>query len=226
MRKTQSQQVNNMFKGHYDNWTKSRMSTIKKYIKQDFLINKNLLELGAGHGHNGNEFYKLGCKVTSTDARLEHIKNGKIKYPHINFEIIDGDKHQIDKKYDIILHWGLLYHLNEIENHLDMVCKKCDVLLLEAEVSDSDDENFYIITKESGPDQAYNNNRGIRPSPCYVEKILRNNDFKYFMIKDSIVNAHIHQYDWEIKNTKTWKNGLRRFWVCWNKNVDSKKLFN
>jgi hypothetical protein len=46
------------------------------------------------------------------------------------------------------------------------------------------------------------------------------------MIKDSVVNSSFHNYDWEIKNTKNWQPGLRRFWVCWNKNVDEKQLFN
>jgi hypothetical protein len=80
-----------------------------------------------------------------------------------------------------------------------------------------------IITNESSTQSYFR--RGIRPSEKYVEKILNNNGFKYFMIKDSIVNSCFHKYDWEITNTKTWKSGLRRFWVCWNKNVDEKQLF-
>ena len=214
-----------MFRGHYDDWTKSRITAIKKYINVEILKNKTLLELGGGHGHNGNEFYNLGCKVTSSDARDEHIKNGKKEYPHIDFKIIDGDKNKIDEKYDIILHWGLLYHLKEIEDHFKNICEKCDLIFLETEVSDSDDDSFYITTKEKGYDQAYNN-IGIRPSEKYVEKVLNNNGFKCFMIKDSVVNSSSHKYDWEIKNTKKWQGGLRRFWVCWNKNVDKKQLFN
>ena len=91
-------------------------------------------------------------------------------------------------------------------------------------MADSDNDNFYIVTKEEGYDQAYNN-FGIRPSEKYVEKVLSNNGFKYFMIKDSIINSSWHIYDWEITNTKTWRAGLRRFWICWNKNVDEKQLF-
>ena len=183
-----------------------------------------MLELGGGYGNNGNEFYNLGCKVTSSDARRQHILNGKIKYPYINFEIMDYDKNKINKKYDIILHWGLLYHLKEIECHLENVCKNCDVILLETTVSDSDNENFYKLTYEEGYDQAYNN-IGIRPSPKYIEKILSKNSFKYIMIKDPITNSSFHKYDWESKNTNTWTQGARRFWVCWNKNVDTKQLF-
>jgi hypothetical protein len=214
-----------MFKCHYDNWTKSRMLAIKKYINVESFMNKTLLELGGGYGHNGNQFYNLGCKVTSSDARVEHLQNGKKEYPHIDFEIIDCDKNKINKKYDIILHWGLLYHLREIEVHLKNVCENCNIILLETEVADSDDDNFYFITQEEGYDQAYNN-CGIRPSEKYVEKVLSNNGFKYFMIKDSVVNSDFHIYDWEITNTRTWRGGLRRFWICWNKNVDEKQLFN
>ena len=215
-----------MFRGHYDNWTKTRMNAIKKYIQKNFFVNKTLLELGGGHGHNGNEFSKLGCNVTSSDARDQHINIGKNLYPHINFKLIDGDKNEINQKYDIILHWGLLYHLVEIENHLKNVCKNCDVILLETEVTDSnDDKYFWMMPEKRGEDQAYNG-YGIKPSPFYVEKILKQNGFDFLLIKDSIINSHFHTYDWEITNTKKWRPGLRRFWICWKNNIDPKSILN
>jgi hypothetical protein len=208
-----------MFRNHYDEWINSRMNGIKKYIKDDSLKSKTLLELGGGHGHIGNKFYELGMNVTTSDARQEHMKHVNKNYPHLKTLIIDGDKSKIEEKYDIILHWGLLYHLNEIEMHLQQISEKCDVLLLETEVSDSDDDSFFIVTDENGYDQAFNK-KGIRPSPSYVEKVLKKNGFEYKMIKDPILNSSFHHYDWEIQNTKTWRHGLRRFWVCW-KNTDS-----
>lgn len=119
--------------GFYTNWTKTRMSGIKKYINLDILKNKTLLELGAGNGNNGNEFYNLGCKVTSSDARVKHINDGKI--------------------------------------------------------------------------------------------ILGNNGFKHFVINDKILNSFIFKYDWKNKNKNNWDLGMRRFWICWNENVDEKQLF-
>jgi len=68
-------------------------------------------------------------------------------------------------------------------------------------------------------DQAFNS-IGIRPSQTYVERILKNNVFQYKLIKDSILNSDFHIYDWDIQNTKTFQNGLRRFWICW-KNIES-----
>ena len=124
----------------------------------------------------------------------------------------------ITEKYDIIVHWGLLYHLQEIEKHLENIAEHCDILLLETEVSDSSEDTFFIQTEEKGYDQAFHS-IGIRPSPSYVEKILDKNGFHFKLIKDPILNSSFHRYDWEIQDTKTWRQGLRRFWICWKKTI-------
>jgi hypothetical protein len=200
----------------------------EKYILPDFFQGKTLLELGGGHAHNGNKFSELGAIVTTSDARPEHLEKVHELYPHLHTMIIDGDDdsffgvatnmvdttHPIPNHFDVILHWGLLYHLAEIEEHLKKIAGFCDVLLLETEVADAEEDDFCIRTKEAGYDQAFHS-VGIRPSPSYVEKILAQNGFHFQMIVDPILNANIHQYDWEIKGTKSWRHGLRRFWICW-----------
>ena len=208
-----------MFSGHYNDWRESRMNGIKKYISADYFKSKTLLELGCGYADIGNMFYQLGANVTSSDARNEHLTVVKTKYPHLNTLCIDGDNIDIKDKYDVILHWGLLYHLKEIDNHLKKISEKCDILLLETEVSDSDDVSFCITTDENGYDQAFNN-KGIRPSPSYIENLLKMYGFEFKLIKDPVLNSDFHSYDWDINNSKTWRNGLRRFWICW-KNVES-----
>jgi hypothetical protein len=208
-----------MFACHYDGWRATRMNCVNKYILANYFKSKTLLELGCGYADIGNMFYDLGAIVSSADSRLEHLNIAKEKYPHLKTFLYDGDKDDIAEKYDIVLHWGLLYHLQEIDTHLEKVAKKCDILLLETEVCDSDDPDLYFETQEDGYDQAFNS-KGIRPSPMYVEKLLVKNGFNFQLIKDPILNSTQHQYDWEIKNTKDHKNGLRRFWICW-KNVDS-----
>jgi hypothetical protein len=195
------------------------MNGISKYITPGFFKSKTLLELGCGHAHIGNKFHELGAIVTSTDVRDEHLKNVNQMYPHIKTYVLDADKDDIPDGYNVILHWGVLYHLEEIETHLEKIAQKCDVLLLETEVSDSDDSTFYISTNEDGYDQAFNG-IGIRPSPSYVEKVLEKNGFKFKLIEDPILNTGYHMYDLEIKNTKTWASGWRKFWICW-KNTDS-----
>lgn len=208
-----------MFTGHYTSWRNTRMNGVKKYISPEYFKSKTLLEVGCGHADIGNMFYGLGADVTSSDGRKEHLDIVNQKYPHIKTLLIDGDNDTIKEKYDVIVHWGLLYHLKEIETHLENVSQKCDLLLLETEVSDSDDKEFYVSTKENGYDQAFNN-KGIRPSPSYIERVLEKNGFQFKMIKDSILNSDFHHYDWDVRNSKSHTNGLRRFWICW-KNIES-----
>jgi SAM-dependent methyltransferase len=211
-----------MFSDHYVDWRISRLNGVKKYISPNYFNNKTLLELGCGYADVGNMFYELGAIVTSSDGRKEHLDVVNQKYPHIHTFQIDGENDSIQDKYDIIVHWGLLYHLNEIEMHLEKVSQKCDILLLETEVSDSDDKDFYILTYENGYDQALHN-QGIHPSQQYVENILEKNGFQFKLIKDPILNSGYHCYDWDITNCKTWNHGLRRFWICW-KNINSPLL--
>jgi hypothetical protein len=211
--------ISKMFSGHYDGWIESRMNGIKKYIKPGYFKDKTLLELGCGYAHIGNRFHEMGANVTSSDARKEHLIVVNAKYPHLKTICIDGDKDKISENYDIILHWGLLYHLNEIENHITEVSKKCDVLLLETEVCDSQDPTFFLKLNEAGFDQAFNS-IGIRPSPNYVERVLQKCGFQYELIKDPILNSGFHKYDWTLGNSNHWEPGLRRFWICW-KDVES-----
>ena len=110
-----------MFEDHYVNWRISRMNGVKKFISPDYFKSKTLLELGCGYADIGNMFYDLGADVTSSDVRKEHLEIVKQRYPNIKTLLIDGDNDSIKDKYNIILHWGLLYHLAEIEVHLEKV---------------------------------------------------------------------------------------------------------
>jgi hypothetical protein len=210
-----------MFEGHYNPWRNSRIEGIKKYVKLDVLKGKTILEVGCGYADLGNIFSQFGCKVTSSDARVEHLDEVNKKYPHINTFLLDCDKDKIVDKYDIILHWGVLYHITNIKEHLQNVCEKCDILFLESEVSDTIDPDYNIVVDEKGHgyDQAFND-YGSRPSEKYVEKILEENGFNFKMIKDPILNAVGHIYDWDVNETKIHKNGLRRYWICWKPTVD------
>lgn len=212
-----------MFSGHYEGWRTSRMNGLDKYLSDDFLKGKTLLELGCGHADIGNLFYNKGCDVTSSEIRQEHLNVAKDKYPHLNYIKLDCDKDLINKKYDIILHWGVLYHIEDIDKNLSNVCDMCDYLFLETEVCLKSDDSVIKI-KEGGYDQAYNN-IGSRPSQMFVENLLTKNGFEFKLIKDPILNHSFHIYDWDLQKEKQNNNiplnnhGRRRFWICWKSSV-------
>jgi hypothetical protein len=204
----------------YGPWVKSRMAGVQKYLQQP-VVGKTLLELGGGHGLCGNEFHKLGAIVTTCDALEEHIDVAKQRYPHLNAFQLDVEHDSLpDTHYDIILHWGLLYHIAEIDKHLADVCHACDTLLLESEVIDSENPDSFFRRTEQGADQAANN-VGMRPSAAMIEVILKKNGFDFLRIVDPILNGGQHIYDWKCKETGEWTQSHRRFWIAWRHTHDS-----
>jgi len=151
-----------MFDGHYGGWIDSRVNCLKKYIYPRYFKSKTLLEMGCGHAHVGQKFHEWGAVVTGADARMEHLQVVNSTKPHIKTLTFDADKDDLADTYDVIVHWGTLYHLTEIENHLEKISRHCNVLLLETEVCDSDDSAFFISTVEKEYDQAFNGT-GISP---------------------------------------------------------------
>jgi SAM-dependent methyltransferase len=180
--------------------------------------NKNVLELGCGFGDNGNNFTKLNCNVTSTDIRKNFIDIGKQKYPYINFNIFDAENEKINKFYDIIVDYSLSNHLKNFDLHLIDVCKNCNYLFLELEVSDDLYDDFIIHNKEHGEDQSFYK-IGSKPTEAYVERILSENNFNFKIIKDNILNTNEHKYDWCIENTNKYNLTQSRYWICWKNNI-------
>lgn len=203
------------FEGHYDAWRTSRIRKIESLYGKEFFRGKSLLELGCGLGHVGLYFRSLGADVTFADGRSEYIEDIKSRYPEVSTLVLDQDKNWfILKRFDIVIHWGVLYHLNNWQRDLRCALAHAPLLFLETEVCDSDDPTFEIKVDEpaEGYDQALHRT-GSRPSAPMIEEHLAALSAAFIRFDDSRINADIHRYDWQIKNTKTWEHGLRRFWL-------------
>ncbi len=210
-----------MFRLHYDGWRKSRMDGVNKYVKADYFNGKTLLECGAGFGFIAKEFQEKGADATICDARAEHLQFANEYFPELKSFVFNAEKDSLTDSYNVVVHWGLLYHLNKdcLETHLQNIHDHCDVMLLETEVLDTEEETV-LDQGEDGYDQAFSG-VGCRPSQTYVESLLRKVGFEFSLIKDSILNSEFHTYDWEPENDSQWKSGKRRFWICWKPSVES-----
>jgi len=70
------------------------------------------LDLGCGAGYFSGIMYELGFEVTGLDLRKENIEVCQARYPDINFGLINLDKDFGDiGSYDVVLMFGILYHL-------------------------------------------------------------------------------------------------------------------
>ena len=208
-----------MFDGHYHEWRARRVRKAVKIIGRQRLARLQVLELGCGYGEIGVALWQLGAKVTFSDARQEHLDELMLRYPGIAREkrvlLIDQETHwSAGRRFDLVVHFGLLYHLRNWRLSLDRCLAHTDAILLETEVVDSEDPSLEVPVPEDGYDQAFSG-LGTRPSAPAIEAHLRRRGWHFLRFDDADLNAAFHRYDWAVRNTGEHPHGLRRFWlVC------------
>ena len=200
------------FEGHYAGWRQSRISKIEKIFGKLFFQNKSILELGAGFGHIGEHFQSLGSRVSFAEGREENVLILKQKFNDV-YHLNQNDQWNLNKKFDIVIHWGVLYHLDNWKQDLICALNHSKILLLESEVSDSDDPTFEIKVNEHTEYDQSVNGIGSRPSAQNIENAIINLGFTFQRYDDSDLNYDFHVYDWSVTNSNTWRHGLRRFWI-------------
>jgi len=210
-----------MFSGHYNIWREKRITAIVSHYGPLWFKQKKILELGAGYGDIGATLSALGAEVTCSEARAEHIEVLKSKHPQINaIQANLESEWPFGKQFDLILHLGLLYHLDDFEFSLKKSLNSAKYIVLETEVCDSDDETKIVKVEENseGYDQSFVG-KGSRPSASYIEKIIEENGCRFARLNDESCNSSFHIYNWKVGNTGTWCHGLRRLWFIENPKV-------
>jgi SAM-dependent methyltransferase len=179
-----------------------------------------VLEVGAGLGHIGEVFVHLGFDVTSTDGRPEFVERMRAR-GRKSF-VLDLDSTGVDEvgEFDLVLCFGVLYHLAEPEKFLHSCGRKARVLALETVVCDSAEPILPHVREPSGwrgKDQALQGT-GCRPSPTWVEHACRTAGFDSVRdISSPIGNWSTGRFDWEPKGTGEWRRdgiNFRKMWIC------------
>jgi SAM-dependent methyltransferase len=204
------------FEGHYKVWRSRRILAILDQYGHRFFSGKQILEVGAGYGAIGAFFSLLGAEVTCLEGRKANVRVIQQRYPFVKALLHDlAQGIPGDAFFDVLIHMGVLYHLPDPEPALRAACRRCQHLILETEVSDSDDPDLVLSAREHayGFDQSLVG-QGSRPSPAFVERILKEENFSFSRITDGRCNWELHTYDWPISNSKQFRNGLRRMWFA------------
>lgn len=203
--------------GGQQTWNQSRLTFVLNYFGADWFEGKSVLEVAAGHGQIGDALANLGSRVISTDARAVHVdaikERGRIAYI-MNQE----EPWTIDGYFDLIIHWGVLYHLDHWKEDLREALLRTKMLCLETEIFPSDDPTFEHKRDEPSTqyDQSFSG-KGTQPSAEHVEAWLVENGASYMRYDLPELNAGPMQYDWDLKQYM--EKGVpgqtvpRRFWM-------------
>ena len=104
-----------------------RIQYILKQLNNRKLKKINILDIGCGGGLVSESLSKLGAKVTGIDfvpnnikAAKIHSKNNKLKINYIHKDI---EKSNIDEKFDVILMFEVLEHLDNWKKTIKKIKK-------------------------------------------------------------------------------------------------------
>jgi len=215
--------ISNNFDGngrntHYNGWRQVRIKKLVSILGEDWFKGKKILEVACGWGHIGQSLAQKGAIITFTTCHEGDVpKIKEYNDTDANIFIIDHEnKWKLDIEFDLVIHWGLLYHLDKWEQDLDIAISHTkEYLCLESEVSDSLDPHFEIKVEERWPNGSFHN-LGTRPSPSNIERVLEKNGMKFTRYDDTDLNVAYHKYNWRhgtIPNS--WgTGGYRRFWMA------------
>jgi SAM-dependent methyltransferase len=209
-----------LFHDSYDRWRATRINKMLEIYGVDFFTGKRILELGAGHGDIGAFFAELGASVLCLEGRPGNVAYGRLKYrklPGLKIEQADlAQDFSNFGRFDLIIHFGLLYHIEDVEGHMKTVLGMADDVILETVVADSTDpQTILIVPERSEVNEEAIHGVGSRPSPFYIERIAEEQGFGVERYFHGDLNTDGFVYDWAHKNDNSdggwWKRRLWRF---------------
>ena len=198
---------------YHSDWQQNRINFILSKYSKEFFKGKRILEVGAYNGYIGAYFSTLGAEVHCLEGRVENATNIKNDYPMISVEVVDLDSPDWNwGHYDIIINFGLYYHLEKFhKEHLQNCINNCDLMFFESVIYDSHNAEIYF-RNEIGDDQSLSE-KGGTPSTSYVENIFKEHNVNYQKFKDSSLNNYQHKYDWPDTGFRVFNQFDRRFWI-------------
>jgi 2-polyprenyl-3-methyl-5-hydroxy-6-metoxy-1,4-benzoquinol methylase len=219
---TKLSETRGLFHSSYDEWRVRRCAKILEIYGVEYFRNRKILEVGGGHGDIGAFFAELGADVLCVDGRIRNLNFAKLKHrnvPNLRFELLNLERGiETLGRFDLIIHFGLLYHLKDIEGHLGSCFNAADDLVLETVVCDSTSpDTIFFCDEDKKVDEEALEGAGNRPSPFYVERVIERSGFKFTRYLDADLNVgDWFLYDWPHKNDNSGRDGsdfwLRRFW--------------
>ena len=228
---------NKIFGGVFNEWRVKRVKKLEYIFSQGWFQNKKVLELGCAFGNIGLYLKSLGAEVTFADARQEALDAVRRKDSSVELILLDQEKPwSLDRNFDLILHFGLLYNLDNWEKDLRCTIPQAEFTALETAVARYTDNFECKIVNPIYPYKIYGpySGTGSLVSSSNIENILCELGTDFHRYDDSDLNMRDDWddfcYDWveeegpleefkEIPVVHDWGSrhlGGRRFWIIRN----------
>ena len=110
------------------------------------------LDLGCGAGHFSKALSDHGFSVTAMDLQESNLEVCRQRYPQVKFSRIDLDSEAPHGMYDLVLMFGILYHLQSPLQTLLRIGKVIGrVGIIETRVASGHQMACYLFNEKIGP---------------------------------------------------------------------------
>ena len=215
----------------YRDWRKSRLRKLFSFLRSEgfSLQDKRVVEFASAHGHIARHLSMKAASVIACEGNplnFSTLNDRLSKRGNIKAMLLDNDTDWsfqfTGSRFDLSIHWGLLYHLYNWEQDLRLTCQSSKLVCLESEVFDSNSNHTSSERFETGLDQSLNGRARI-PEEKVIERIFHEENMTFHRFDDCDLNVELKwglmKYDWVSGEKNEGDQGKtqffkRRFWIA------------
>jgi len=188
-----------------------RIKYVLNHLETKNLKGLEVLDLGCGGGLISEPFARLGCNVTGLDFVYENIKVAKIHAKennlNINYKTVDLENIKLKKKYEVIIIYEVLEHLNNWRKLIKSLKKNLspDGLIFISTINRNILSKIFAIDVAENllkwiPKNTHEYEKFIKPEE--LEEVLKFEKFKIIDFTGLVFNPIMKNWKLSYKNTK------------------------
>ncbi|HEX4424122.1 MAG TPA: class I SAM-dependent methyltransferase [Terriglobales bacterium] len=163
---------------HYESLNISRKPVVAKLVAETRrqMGLSTAADVGCGLGFFSNVLRSHGFRVGAIDGREENVRECRARYPEIDFHVADVEKPEVLDvgTFDLVLCFGLLYHLENPFRAIRNLCSLTDkVLLVESMCAPGSEPRMEFLDEFEAEDQGLNYVAFYPTESCLVKMLYR-----------------------------------------------------
>lgn len=163
-------------------WTRNFTALRQQFVRdllaglRDQVRLESAIDVGCGVGDFSKFLSDLGLRVLAVDGRESNVAEAKSRYPHIEFLATDAESIHSEEmgKFDLVLCFGLLYHLENpfrVVRHLRNLTSQ--ILLVETACVPDSAPSMMLLDEGVAEDQGLNYVAFYPSQSCVIKMLYR-----------------------------------------------------